>query len=139
MKFFTINYQSFALCLSLLCTFSYAGTDLSSLTAPKNMKNLHVDSLGSSESVSEFVIFIRNEVKAHFHKEHTELVYVLEGEGLFHLGETKQIIKPGDFIRINKGVIHSVKVTSKIPLKVLSIQTPKFIGKDRFIVDMQSE
>lgn len=114
----------------------FAGTDLSTYTAPSNMKNLHIDEISSSESSSEFVIFVRNEVKAHLHKEHTELIYVLEGEGLFHLDDTKQIIKPGDFIRVNKGVVHSVKVTSKTPLKVLSIQTPKFIGKDRFFVDV---
>lgn len=115
-----------------------AGADLSTYTAPSDMKNLHIDELGSSESSSEFVIFVRNEVKAHIHKEHTELIYVLEGEGLFYLGETKQIIKPGDFIRVNKGIVHAVKVTSKIPLKVLSIQTPKFIGKDRFFVDLKT-
>ncbi|MDO6445579.1 cupin domain-containing protein [Colwellia sp. 1_MG-2023] len=99
------------------------------------MKNLHIDELSSGDSSSEFIIFVRNEVKSHFHKEHTELIYVLEGEGLFLLDDTKQIIKPGDFIRVNKGVVHSVKVTSKIPLKVLSIQTPKFIGKDRYFVE----
>ena len=112
-----------------------AGADLSSYIAPSDMKNLHIDELSSSESSSEFIIFVRNEVKSHFHKEHTELIYVLEGEGLFHLDDTKQIIKPGDFIRVNKGVVHSVKVTSKLPLKVLSIQTPKFIGKDRHFVE----
>lgn len=125
--------------LNLLITPVFAGADLSTYTAPANMKNLHITELGSSDSASEFVIFIRNEVKPHFHKDHTELIYVLEGEGLFYLDETKQIIKPGDFIRINKGLTHSVKVTSKVPLKVLSIQTPKFIGKDRYFVDLNNE
>jgi quercetin dioxygenase-like cupin family protein len=126
------------LCLfSLLSTDAIAGADLSTYTAPSDMKNLHIDELSSGESSSEFVIFVRNEVKAHIHKKHTELIYVLEGEGLFYLDETKQIIKPGDFIRVNKGVVHSVKVTSKTPLKVLSIQTPKFIGKDRFFVNLE--
>jgi len=111
--------------LSFVNTHAIAGADLSSFTAPKDMKNIHITPIGSSETVSEFVIFIRNEVKAHFHKTHTELVYVLEGEGVFRLGETKQIIKPGDFIRIDKGLTHSVVVTSKKPLKILSIQTPK--------------
>lgn len=71
------------------------------------------------------------------HQTHTELVYVIEGEGVFRLDDTKQIIKSGDFIRINKGVIHSVIVTSETPLKVLSIQTPKFEGKDRVFIDKQ--
>lgn len=125
--------------LSMLFSPAFAGADLSTYTAPSDMKNLHIEELSSSESSSEFVIFVRNEVKAHIHKEHTELIYVLEGEGLFYLDDTKQIIKPGDFIRVNKGVVHAVKVTSKTPLKVLSIQTPKFIGKDRFFVDLEQK
>lgn len=111
-----------------------ARADLNSYSAPKDMKNLHIEALGSSETASEFIVFIRDEIKAHYHKTHTELVYVLEGTAIFHLGETKQLIKAGDFIRIDQGVIHSVKVTSKLPLKVLSIQTPKFVGKDRFFI-----
>ncbi|WP_303450923.1 cupin domain-containing protein [Colwellia sp. 1_MG-2023] len=131
---FNVKFLSFYLSL-FLTTPCLAGADLSSYTAPSDMKNLHIDELSSGDSSSEFIIFVRNEVKSHFHKEHTELIYVLEGEGLFLLDDTKQIIKPGDFIRVNKGVVHSVKVTSKIPLKVLSIQTPKFIGKDRYFVE----
>jgi quercetin dioxygenase-like cupin family protein len=133
---FCFNYLPFCL-FSLLSATTIAGADLSTYKAPSDMKNLHIDELSSSESSSEFVIFVRNEVKAHIHKEHTELIYVLEGEGLFYLDETKQIIKPGDFIRVNKSVVHSVKVTSNTPLKVLSIQTPKFIGKDRFFVNLE--
>ncbi|GAA6206289.1 cupin domain-containing protein [Thalassotalea sp. SU-HH00458] len=133
-----IVHLLFLFVICLLSTKAYAGTDLSTYTPPKDMKNLHIHELGSSESATEFIIFVRNEVKAHLHKEHTELIYVLEGEGLFYLDETKQIVKPGDFIRVNKGVVHSVKVTSQSPLKVLSIQTPKFIGKDRHFVDKPS-
>jgi quercetin dioxygenase-like cupin family protein len=109
-----------------------ASADLSVYNAPEN---IHITPIGSSETASEFVIFIRNEVKAHFHKTHTELIYVLEGEGVFRLGETKQIIKPGDFIRINKGLVHSVMVISPKPLKVLSVQTPKFEGNDRTFIN----
>lgn len=109
--------------------------DLSHYQAPTNLENIHVERLSSSKTASEFIIFIRKEVKAHYHKEHTELVYVLEGEAIFWLGETKQTIKAGDFIRINENVVHTVKVTSAIPLKVLSIQTPEFTGKDRILVD----
>ncbi|MEW6990763.1 cupin domain-containing protein [Colwelliaceae bacterium 6441] len=123
------------LSIYLISKLTFAGTDLSIFTAPKDMKNLHVTEISSNEASSEFVIFIRNEVQPHLHQHHTELVYVIEGEGLFHLGETKQMIKAGDFIKINKNTPHSVIVTSDIPLKVLSIQTPKFEGKDRVFVN----
>ncbi len=130
-------YKYAVLIMSALIFNTKANTvssDLAAYTAPSDMKNIHVEAIGTSKTASEFVIFIRNEVKPHIHEYHTELVYVLEGEAIFWLGETKQIIKPGDFVRIDEGVIHGAKVTSKTPLKILSIQTPEFVGKDRVFI-----
>lgn len=123
------------LALSMVTLYASAGTDLSTYTAPDDLKNIHVQPLSTSKHASEFIIFIKSSVKAHYHEHHTELIYVLEGEGIFYLGETKQMIKAGDFIRINEGQVHSVKVTSETPLKVLSIQAPEFHGKDRVFVE----
>jgi len=70
-------------------------------------------------------------VKLHKHDFHTEHVYVLEGSGDFTLGNTTQPIKKGDLITIPKNTWHGVEVTSKVPLKVVSIQSPEFKGIDR--------
>ena len=112
----------------------FAFRDLSEILAPAHFDNIHVEKLGSDSKVSEFIIFFKDEVKAHYHELHTELIYVLEGEAVMTLGETKQVIKAGDFIRIDQASIHSVKVFSDIPLKVLSIQTPEYNGKDRVFI-----
>lgn len=120
------------LCIVLFTAF--ASTDLSAFKAPKVFDNIHVHSLNSNKHASDFIIFIKDEVKPHYHESHTELVLIIEGEGIFYLNDTKQIVKPGDYIRIEEKQVHSVKVTSKTPLKVLSIQTPEFFGKDRVFV-----
>ena len=108
---------------------------LDKISAPTELENIKVMPLGASDSASEYLIFIKDQVKAHYHATHTELVYILEGSADFWLDEIKHSIKAGDFIRIDQGVVHKVKVTSKTPLKVLSIQTPKFDGKDRIFVE----
>ena len=41
----------------------------------------------------------------------------------------------GDIIFIPMNTVHSLKVTSSIPVKVLSVQSPRFDGKDRIFVD----
>ena len=94
----------------------------------ENVFNLPLfnDSLASS-----FCIIIKKEVKPHKHQFHSEHVFVLEGEGLMKLGEKILQLKKGDFIFIPKNTIHSVKTTSNVPLKVISIQAPFFDGKDR--------
>jgi len=113
----------------------FAFRDLSTVSPPESFNNIHVEKLGSDDKVSEFIIFIKDEVKAHYHELHTELIYVLEGKAVMTLDGSKQVIKAGDFIRINPTSIHAVKVLSDIPLKVLSIQTPEYNGIDRIFVE----
>jgi mannose-6-phosphate isomerase-like protein (cupin superfamily) len=40
-------------------------------------------------------------------------------------------IKSGDYFRIPKNTFHSLIVKSEEPMKVLSVQSPEFLGKDR--------
>ena len=101
----------------------------------KSFENIHVVPLESNEHASEFIVFIKQKVKAHYHKKHTEMVYVISGEADFTLDNITTSVKAGDFMRILPGQIHSVKVTSKEALKVLSIQAPQFDGKDRVFVE----
>jgi mannose-6-phosphate isomerase-like protein (cupin superfamily) len=86
------------------------------------------DSLSSS-----FIILIKKEVKPHRHVTHSEHVLVLEGEGQMKTAEKIFTVKKGDLIFIPKNTVHSVKRTGKLPLKVLSLQSPMFDGKDRLM------
>lgn len=102
------------------------------IKAPSVYENVYSRALYSDTSnVSSFVIFIKKEVKAHKHLTHAEHVIVLEGNAEMTLNDKTFLIKKGDVIFIPKNSYHSVKTTSKIPLKVLSIQAPYFDGKDR--------
>jgi mannose-6-phosphate isomerase-like protein (cupin superfamily) len=104
------------------------------IKAPTVYENVYSRALYSDTSnVSSFVIFIKKEVKAHKHITHAEHVIVLEGKAEMTLNDKKFSIKKGDVIFIPKNSFHSVKTTSKIPLKVLSIQAPYFDGKDRVL------
>ncbi len=95
------------------------------------VEKLHSDSLGST-----FVIWVKKGVKAHRHLEHTEQVYILEGSGQMVIEQDTTYIHPGDWIVIPKGVVHAVtEVYGSRPLKVISIQTPEFLGKDRVFVE----
>jgi mannose-6-phosphate isomerase-like protein (cupin superfamily) len=60
---------------------------------------------------------------------------VIEGEGQMSLADKSFKIKKGDLVFIPKNTIHSVKTTSKQPLKVVSIQAPLFDGKDRISIE----
>ncbi len=105
------------------------------IKAPSEFENIYSRTLYSDSLSSSFVIFIKKEVKKHKHQFHTEHVYILEGEGEMLLGEKQLNVKRGDILFIPKNTIHSLKVTSKEPVKVLSIQSPYFDGKDRILIE----
>ena len=81
------------------------------------------------------MIWVKKSVRPHYHAEHTETVSVLKGKGIMQLGDSSFKIKKGTVVVIPKGTIHSVRVTSRKPLLVLSVQAPEFKGKDRIFVN----
>lgn len=112
---------------------SFLSTDsIGSSTLSENIYNkfLFGDSLSSS-----FCIVIKKEVKAHKHLYHSEHVLVIEGAGTMRLDGKFFPIKKGDLIFIPKNAVHSVKSTGTVPLKVVSIQSPRFDGNDRVFVE----
>ena len=98
-------------------------------------ENIYLRKLNSDSLVSSFVIFIKKEVKTHKHVSHSEHVYILDGEGEMTVGDKKMKVKKGDMIFIPKNTFHSLKVSSSIPVKVLSVQAPMFDGKDRIMLE----
>jgi len=122
----------------LLAVFTYGQSVLAqvillpdTLTVPDTVSNIWSQRISGDSLSSGFVIVIKNEVKAHKHLYHSEHISVLEGTGIMKLGKKSFELKAGMVVFIPKGTIHWVKTTSKIPLKVLSVQSPYFDGQDR--------
>lgn len=115
--------------------FGQVQVNTDTVKAPVAYDNIYVKQLASDSLSTSFVIFIKKEVKKHRHAYHTENVVVLEGTGEMLLGEQKIKVKKGDVLFIPQNTPHSVKVTSKKPMKVLSIQSPGFDGKDRIMME----
>lgn len=94
-------------------------------------ENINNSKLFSDSLVSSFIILVKKEVKEHKHIFHSEHVIVVDGEAEMTLDDSSFTIRKGDIIFIPKNTFHSVKTTSSIPLKVVSIQAPFFDGNDR--------
>lgn len=107
--------------------------------APEEMVNVGVAPLDADSLHSTFIIWVDDTVQAHFHANHTECIYVLEGGGTFYLDYQKIEIKAGDYFSITPGTVHSFKSIAGKRTKVLSIQTPFFDGKDRFFLEKQAK
>lgn len=122
-------------CLYILLPFFATAQHINLDTIAYPAARTSTVSLFSDSLSSSFLVVIPHEVKLHRHDLHSEQVYIIEGEGNMILGEKNFTVKKGDLIFIPKGTPHKVMVTSKMPMKVLSIQAPYFDGKDRIMLE----
>ena len=124
-------------CTSLPCMAQriLSRTEALAITGPGpiHLTALHTDSLCSS-----FLIRVDSAVAPHMHRHHTEHVVVLEGEGEMLLGDSVRTVKAGDTVVIPRNTPHAVKVLGTGPLRVISVQAPRFDGTDRVPVQAPS-
>jgi mannose-6-phosphate isomerase-like protein (cupin superfamily) len=118
---------------AFLCRAQSLSTDSVGLNSRSD--NIYNRALLGDSLSSSFCIVIKKGVKAHKHLHHSEQVIVLEGEGLMKMDGKSFAVKKGDVIFIPKNTVHSVKTTGSVPLKVISVQAPRFDGNDRVFVD----
>ena len=116
--------------LSSLC-FAQEVTNLSDVLPDKDYENILVKKLDTDSNSTSFVIWIKDGVKSHKHEHHSEIIHVIEGTGVMTVNKNSFDIKSGDYFRIPENTFHALKVTSSKPMKVLSVQSPEFLGKDR--------
>lgn len=111
---------------------------LDSLKPPHDYDNIHIEKLSDDLLQTTFVIWVKKNVRAHYHGTHSENILVLEGKARMMVDGKAKNIKKGDYLNFGKGVEHAVlEVTSRRPLKVISVQSPQFVGKDRIFVDKE--
>ena len=94
-------------------------------------ENIHVKKISSDSSSSTFAIWIKQKVKLHKHVYHTENVLIDKGFGEFQINDSVYKVAAGDLIIIPKNTWHGVIVNSKSTMKVISVQSPEYFGKDR--------
>lgn len=132
---FLVTFVLFVPVISFIPAAQAERLNLSEITLPEDTENIYVKKIASDANSSDFVIFIKKQVPLHKHLTHTETIFVLEGRGMFQQGEKKIEIGPGDYLRIPENTPHAVTVLSAEPLKVLSVQAPEFLGKDRVFIN----
>jgi quercetin dioxygenase-like cupin family protein len=123
----------------LLIPFLFKSQDIVSsidqILTDKEFENIHVKKISSDSSSSTFAIWIKQKVKLHKHVYHTENVLIDKGFGEFQINDSIYKVAAGDWIVIPKNTWHGVVVNSKSTMKVISVQSPEYFGKDRIFKD----
>ena len=129
--FFLVTFILF----SHITVLAQTSISVENMLPEEDYENLLVKKIYSDAHASTFVIWIKKGVKPHKHLTHTEQVLVLEGKAKVQLNDKEIIVQKGDWITIPEQTIHGVQVVSETPLKVISVQTPEFKGKDRVFIE----
>lgn len=128
-------FYSLLLVLIPATGFSQIHANLGSIQPDQEYENVYVKKIAEDSLQSTFVIWIKKDVKGHFHQDHTENIVIIEGKAEMTFNGERIIVKKGDYLNIPTGTKHAVvEILSKKPLKVLSIQSPYFDGKDRVFI-----
>ena len=64
----------------------------------------------------------------HFHKETTEMFFLLEGSLEFHLDDVVRVVEAGGFVRVPPNTVHHFSQRGEVPARFLIMFTP---GKAR--------
>jgi quercetin dioxygenase-like cupin family protein len=113
----------------------YIISSIDQILHDKDFENIHVKKISSDSSSSTFAIWIKQKVKLHKHVYHTENVLIDKGFGEFQINDSIYKVVAGDWIVIPKNTWHGVIVNSKSTMKVISVQSPEYFGKDRILKD----
>jgi quercetin dioxygenase-like cupin family protein len=54
-------------------------------------------------------VAVKDEIKAHRHKDGDHVIYIVSGQGTMTHGDQTVTLKPGMVVHVPKGVVHSVK------------------------------
>ena len=110
-------------------------SSIDQILTDKEFENIHVKKISSDSSSTTFAIWIKQKVKLHKHVYHTENVLIDKGFGEFQINDSIYKVAAGDWIVIPKNTWHGVVVNSKSTMKVISVQSPEYFGKDRIFKD----
>ena len=79
---------------------------------------------GGLQSATHFVGYIpTSKAPFHFHT-YDEVIYVLDGEGTFHAGETHEPLRPGSRITLPARTVHCLENTGSEVMRVVAVFRP---------------
>jgi quercetin dioxygenase-like cupin family protein len=70
-------------------------------------------------------VAVKDEIKAHRHKDGDHVIYIVSGQGTMTHGDQTITLKPGMVVHVPKGVVHSVKAQGG-ELTLLDFAQPPF-------------
>jgi quercetin dioxygenase-like cupin family protein len=91
--------------------------------------------LGQTDTLSYYLIQIRNREAPHIHQSHDLVVTLLRGEGKLHQGGKPLAMRAGDVAVVPRGIVHYFVNTGRQPAAAFVTFAPPYDGKDNVPVE----
>src|SRR5437660_351148 len=84
---------------------------------------------------SALLVQVRSTLPPHFHKHTREVVYFLQGEGVFLVEAESIAIRDGAVLLIKPGQVHTFTNQGRTPAVFFVVTSPRFDERDRIMIE----
>jgi len=99
-------------------------------------EDVKITDLTETKTYSTHVMQCNADIKPQFHKKHDLVLYVVKGEGIVILADTRYRVGPGAAITIPRGTVYSLIKVGTDPFVAYATFSPPFDGYDRTYVKL---
>jgi len=97
-------------------------------------EDFRITRLVENADQSALLVQVRSTLPPHFHKHTREVVYFLQGEGVFLLEAESIPIRDGAVLLIQPGQVHTFTNQGRTPAVFFVVTSPRFDERDRIMV-----
>lgn len=85
--------------------------------------------------MSALLVQVRGVLPPHLHRRTREVLYLIQGQGLFRLGTAAFPLRPGSVVRVEPGQVHTFSSDSESLAVFFVVTTPRWDESDRVVAD----
>ena len=97
-------------------------------------EDFRITRLVENADQSALLVQVRSTLPPHFHKHTREVVYFLQGEGVFLLEAESIPIRDGAVLLIKPGQVHTFTNQGRTPAVFFVVTSPRFDERDRIMI-----
>jgi len=97
-------------------------------------EDFRITRLVENADQSALLVQVRSTLPPHFHKHTREVVYFLQGEGVFLLEAESIPIRDGAVLLIQPGQVHTFTNQGRTPAVFFVVTSPRFDERDRIMI-----
>jgi mannose-6-phosphate isomerase-like protein (cupin superfamily) len=97
-------------------------------------ETIRITRLTETAELSALLVQVRGTLPLHFHRRLREVLYLIQGEGLFRVGNAAFPMHAGSVIRVEPGEVHTFSAKGGEPAVFFAVTAPRWDESDRVLV-----